>query len=112
MATKSFEKMADSLYDCMWYGLDEKLQKYILIMITNAQKPIYYHGFGVAVLVLETFTKVSNGLLLTLVLTSTKNNAISLIFSTRLWLAPPNILITYGRWRWQQFKLKIIDSNI
>lgn len=51
--------MADCLYDTNWQMFSIKLQKYVVIMIGNAQKPLYYHGFGVAVLNLVTFTKVS-----------------------------------------------------
>lgn len=59
MATESYENMADSLFKCNWYDLPTKLQKYIIIMIGNTQTPIYYHGFGLAVLNLLTFNKVS-----------------------------------------------------
>lgn len=58
MATESFEQMANSLYEINWPELPIRLQKYIILMIGNAQRPIYYHGFGMAVLNLETFGKV------------------------------------------------------
>lgn len=58
MATESYATIADSLYECNWYELSPKLQKYLTIMITNAQGPMFYHGFGVAVLNLETFNRV------------------------------------------------------
>lgn len=61
MATHSYENMAKCLYDCNWHELSPKLQKYIVVMMANAQRPVYYDGFGVAVLNLETFTKVRNG---------------------------------------------------
>lgn len=60
MATHSFEKMASCLYRANWHYFPIELQKYYVIMIGNAQRPLYYHGFGVAILNLETFTKVSN----------------------------------------------------
>lgn len=59
MATESFEKMADSLFESNWGDLPVDLQKFYILMIGNAQKPMFYHGFKVAVLNLETFMKVS-----------------------------------------------------
>lgn len=41
-----------------WQGLSIDLQKYIIFMIQNAQRPHYYHEFDVAVLDLDTFTRV------------------------------------------------------
>lgn len=57
-ATDSFKGMADCLYECQWQALPVNLQKYLILMIESAQKPIFYHGFGMAVLDLETFCKV------------------------------------------------------
>lgn len=59
VATESYEKMADSLFEFNWTDLDHQLQKYFIIMIGNMQKPIYYHGFYIAILNLNTFSKVS-----------------------------------------------------
>lgn len=58
-ASRSFEKMSDCLYEMDWHKLPNHLQKYIILIIQNGQKPIYYHGMGIVVLNLETFTKVS-----------------------------------------------------
>lgn len=58
IATESFEKMSYDLYEANWQRLSIDLQKYIMFMIENAQRPLYYHGFGVAVLNLKTFTSV------------------------------------------------------
>lgn len=60
LATESYAKMSVCLFECNWRSLSVKLQKYIIVMIANAQLPMYYHGFGVAILNLETFTKVSS----------------------------------------------------
>lgn len=60
MATESFEHIADALYECNWQKLPIELQKYFIIMMSNSQRSIYYSGYGIAVLNLETFTKVSN----------------------------------------------------
>lgn len=59
IATESFENMADCLFEANWEILPIQLQKYVVIMIGNAQRPLYYHGFNIAFLNLETFTKVS-----------------------------------------------------
>lgn len=56
-STESHEEMFDCFYECNWLDLPPNLQKYFIIMIGNAQRPICYHGFGVAVLNLETFLK-------------------------------------------------------
>lgn len=58
VATESYEKMVDCMYESNWNELSPHLQKYIVVMMANAQRTIYYHGFGVAVLNLGTFTKV------------------------------------------------------
>lgn len=59
LATESYEKLADCLFESNWLDLTIELQKYLALMIANMQKPLYYHGFGVANLDLETFKKVS-----------------------------------------------------
>lgn len=51
--------MAECLYeDSNWRELSLDLQKATLMMIQNMQIPIYYNGFGVAVLNLEAFVTV------------------------------------------------------
>lgn len=62
MATGYFERMADSMYDSNWHEIPVRMQKYVVVMITNMQRLIQYHGFGIAVLNLETFCKVRNEL--------------------------------------------------
>lgn len=59
LATDSYRKMSDCVYDLNWQELPLRLRKYI-ILITNMQKTIYYHGFEVAVLNLNTFFRVSH----------------------------------------------------
>lgn len=59
LATESFEQMSDCLYyDFVWHNLPNKLQKYLVVMIANMQKPIFYRGFHFAVLNLNTFIQV------------------------------------------------------
>lgn len=62
LATGNYEKMSDSLYDTDWHEIPVRLQKYYVVMLANIQRPVQYHGFGVAILNLETFCKVRNGL--------------------------------------------------
>lgn len=59
LATESHMKMSDCLYESNWLDLSPKLQKYFIIMIANTQRPIFYHGSGIAVMNLETFTRVN-----------------------------------------------------
>lgn len=60
-AFECFDKMPGSLYDSNWYKLPNRYWKYLVIIIGNMQTPLYYCGFGVAILDLETFTKVCIG---------------------------------------------------
>lgn len=58
IATDSYGGIADALYQANWQDLPIEYQKYFIIMIANAQRPLYYHGFNVVVLDLGTFTTV------------------------------------------------------
>lgn len=60
VATESFNNSADSIYDSKWQCLDVDLQKYLLLMIRISQRQLYYHGHGMLILNLETFTQVTN----------------------------------------------------
>lgn len=73
MATESYQQMADCLYsDANWWELSVELQKYMLLMNANMQRLLYYHGFDVAVLNLETFSAVSKLATKYLILTGKK----------------------------------------
>lgn len=48
------------VFECNWIELPQQLQKCFIIMFSNAQQPLYYDGFGVAVLNLQTFIKVTD----------------------------------------------------
>lgn len=63
LATESFEEMGNCLFESNWHVLPIALQKANLLMIQNMQKPIYYHGFGMAILNLTTFSKVTLNIL-------------------------------------------------
>lgn len=58
MANDSFQRMADALYESNWLNLPFHLQKYYVLMMPNAQRSLYYHGFHVCDLSLSTFAKV------------------------------------------------------
>lgn len=59
ISSDSFARMPDCLYCKMnWRELPPKLQMYVVLMIRNMQKPIYYYGFSVAVMDLNTFIYV------------------------------------------------------
>lgn len=59
LATESFGQMSNCLFESEWLKLPVKLQKCYIIIIANAQIPLFYHGFDIIVLNLETFASVS-----------------------------------------------------
>lgn len=59
LASDSFEKMTDHLYESNWPEYPVQLQKYFILLIANTQMPLYYHGSGIAILNLNTFLKVN-----------------------------------------------------
>lgn len=60
LATESFEKMFDSTYDLNWPNLPVKLQKSVILLLANMQRPMFYHGLKIATLDLNTFIQVSD----------------------------------------------------
>lgn len=58
MATDSYLNMSSYLYESNWLNLPIDLQKKLVLMIGNMNRPLYYHGFGIVILELETFAKV------------------------------------------------------
>lgn len=58
IATDSFLSMSDIVYESNWLNLCVDLQKDIVVVIGNMNRPLYYHGFGIAILNLETYAKV------------------------------------------------------
>lgn len=58
MATTSFAQMSAELYKSNWEQLPVKLQKYLILMIRNTQRPLYYDGFRLVVLDMKTLAKV------------------------------------------------------
>lgn len=58
IATESFLTMSDYLFEADWLDASVDFQKNYILIIQNAQRPIFYHGFQLATLDLGTFAKV------------------------------------------------------
>lgn len=56
--TEIFLKYSDYLFESPWNDLPIKLQKHVLIMISNSQRSHCYRGNGLFILDLKFFTKV------------------------------------------------------
>lgn len=59
-STIDYAQMAHSLYESNWYQHSVGLQRFFKMMIANAQRPLFYHGFRIVQLNLETYLKVTN----------------------------------------------------
>lgn len=59
MATERFAQMPNHLFHSKWYRLPVKTQKYFILMLANTQQPVFFDGFEMFVLNLETFSSVS-----------------------------------------------------
>lgn len=57
-ANETHMEISDCFFQSEWFNLPYHLQKYFVIIIANAQRPLYYHGFGVAFINLNTFIRV------------------------------------------------------
>lgn len=58
MTTDAYASMPDRLFESNWQQLSINLQKYVILMIGNMHKPLFYHGYGILILNLETFRDV------------------------------------------------------
>lgn len=63
MSSDCLAEIADLFYSFEWYNQNIKIQKCVVMLIANAQRPRHFHGFGVILLTLDTFTNVSIPLL-------------------------------------------------
>lgn len=54
----TFECYASTSYESLWYKFPNGLQKYVLLIIAEAQRPKAFEGFGFFLLDLVTFSKV------------------------------------------------------
>lgn len=59
LVTNRFDQLPCELFKSQWCELPIGLQKYFILLLANTQKPLFFHGFKVYVLNLETFTSVS-----------------------------------------------------
>lgn len=57
--TDAFLDLNESIYDLLWYQLPVDQQKYVILMIFNANHPVYLEGLVIRS-VRETFRKVEN----------------------------------------------------
>lgn len=57
-STDCYANMADRLYEINWQHIPIDLQKYFILIIGNMQRPLFYHGFQIFVVNLETFQQV------------------------------------------------------
>lgn len=62
IATQSYANMSRYLFESNWIEQPIEFQKYFILMIGNTQRALHYHGFGISVLNLETFSTVSGKL--------------------------------------------------
>lgn len=59
LATDQFEQLPKYLFESDWPNSPLTLQKYYILMLANAQQPMYFDGFKIVILNLESFSKVS-----------------------------------------------------
>lgn len=58
-ANETHMEISDCFFQSEWFYLPCYLQKYFVLIIANAQRPLFYDGFGVAFLNLNTFIRVT-----------------------------------------------------
>lgn len=58
LATDYYAQYAERLCYSKWMNLPTNIQKYFIMMIAYAQEPMFYHGYGIVELNLNTYTKV------------------------------------------------------
>lgn len=58
LSSEYYELMSERLYESNWLDLPIGLKKYFIIMIKNAQSPVYYQGCKMITLNMKTFGKV------------------------------------------------------
>lgn len=60
MATEQFFRYGNVSFESDWYKFPIELQKYVLLIIANAQQPKIFNGFSIIDLNLLAFTKVNS----------------------------------------------------
>lgn len=58
IATDSYAAYGDCVYNMDWIDYPNDLKRYMILIISDAQIPRRYHGFGMAYCNLQTFSKV------------------------------------------------------
>lgn len=58
LVIECYDEMPKCLFESNWQGLSVDLQKYFILMIGNANRPLHYHGFGFTTLDLKTFSSL------------------------------------------------------
>lgn len=58
--TNIFFKYGNRLYELEWLNLPVQLQKDVIVMMQNMQRPLIYSGFGLVELTFQSFTKVKS----------------------------------------------------
>lgn len=58
LTTSIFWRNADSAYESRWYAFPIDLQKYVILVLVDAQHTIIFDGFGIIDLDLIFFMKV------------------------------------------------------
>ena len=57
-ASNDYSQMAHILFESNWNEQSVEVQKFIKMMIANAQRPLFYHGLRIVHLDLQTYLKM------------------------------------------------------
>lgn len=60
--TERYDALPDHLFHSRWYTLPIELQMYFILLLVNTQEPLYFHGLGMYILNMGTFSAVSRKL--------------------------------------------------
>lgn len=58
LVTSSLLQCADDTYDVLWYRFPANVQKILIIILMEAQKPLRFHAYKIAYMNFEIFMKV------------------------------------------------------
>ena len=61
LVTDGFNRLPHHLFHTKWYDTPIAMQKYFILLLANTQRPLFFYGFKIDKLDLETFTSVSRG---------------------------------------------------
>lgn len=60
ISTDCFQQLVNCIYEANWLEQRPSLRKTLILIMTNAQRPLYYHGFGFIIMNMGTFTQVNS----------------------------------------------------